>query len=161
MNDRRGTFYKRDPHGDIDKIFASLVAGALAVMQAEAKFISAERDFDKAQLNLRYCDIIAEIDGVVTRCNVNPGNNVSTGQGLMAVRSLDEIWVDANFKETQLRELRIGQAPVTEPCDVARGRWPVVTGAALRFFSLRSRLNAAWFVSDALTRSFGLAIKSV
>jgi multidrug resistance efflux pump len=51
----------------------------------------------------------AEIDGVVTRRNVNPGDQVRAGQGLMAVRSLTEIWVDANFKETQLRELRIGQ----------------------------------------------------
>jgi membrane fusion protein (multidrug efflux system) len=40
---------------------------------------------------------------------VNPGNNVHVGQSLMAVRSLTDIWVDANFKETQLRDLRIGQ----------------------------------------------------
>jgi hypothetical protein len=59
---------------------------------------------------LRYCDIVAEIDGVVTRRNVNPGNDVQVGQSLMAIRSLNEIWIDANFKETQLRDLRIGQA---------------------------------------------------
>src|SRR5262249_31609065 len=46
---------------------------------------------------------------IVTRRNVNPGNNVVVGQSLMAVRSLTEIWVDANFKETQLANLRIGQ----------------------------------------------------
>jgi membrane fusion protein (multidrug efflux system) len=46
---------------------------------------------------------------VVTRRNVNPGNNVQVGQSLMAIRSLSDIWVDANFKETQLRDLRIGQ----------------------------------------------------
>jgi membrane fusion protein, multidrug efflux system len=46
---------------------------------------------------------------VVTRRNVNPGDYVQVGQNLMAVRSLSEIWVDANFKETQLRDLRIGQ----------------------------------------------------
>jgi membrane fusion protein, multidrug efflux system len=40
---------------------------------------------------------------------VNPGNNVQAGQGLMAIRSLTEIWIDANFKETQLANLRIGQ----------------------------------------------------
>ena len=84
-------FSKRDPHGDIDKIFAALVPGAPAVKQAEAKLESAKRDLDQAELNLRYCKIIAEIDGVVTRRNVNPGNNVLTGQGLMAIRSLDEI----------------------------------------------------------------------
>jgi membrane fusion protein (multidrug efflux system) len=102
-------FYKRDAQGDIDKIFAAIVPGAPAVKQAEAKLKSAERDLDQAELNLRYCEIIAEIDGVVTRRNVNPGNNVLAGQGLMAIRSLTEIWIDANFKETQLSDLRIGQ----------------------------------------------------
>ena len=62
-----------------------------------------------AELDLRYCDVVAEIDGVVTRRNVNPGNDVEVAQSLMAIRSLSEIWVDANFKETQLRDLRIGQ----------------------------------------------------
>ena len=46
---------------------------------------------------------------MVTRRNVNPGNNVAVGQNLMVVRSLTEIWIDANFKETQLADLRIGQ----------------------------------------------------
>ena len=96
--------------GDIDRIFAQLTAAAPAVKQAEAKLESAKRDLAQAELDLRYCDIVAEIDGVVTRRNVNPGNYVQVGQNLMAVRSLDEIWVDANFKETQLRDLRIGQS---------------------------------------------------
>src|SRR6202023_1902323 len=85
-------------------------ADAPAVKQAQAKLESANRDLVQAELNLRYCDIVSEIDGVVTRRNVNPGNNVQVGQNLMAIRSLDEIWIDANFKETQLRDLRIGQA---------------------------------------------------
>ena len=82
---------------------------APAVKQAEAKLLQARRDLDQAELNLRYCDVVSEIDGVVTRRNVNPGNNVQAGQSLMAVRSLTEIWIDANFKETQLADLRIGQ----------------------------------------------------
>lgn len=102
-------FEKRDSQGDVDQIFARLVPGAPAVKEAEAKLESAERDLDQAELNLRYCEINAEIDGVIARRNVNPGNNVLAGQGLMALRSLREIWVDANFKETQLRDLRIGQ----------------------------------------------------
>jgi membrane fusion protein, multidrug efflux system len=95
--------------GDVDRTLAGLTAGAPAVKQAEAKVESANRDLTEAELNLRYCDIVAEIDGAVTRRNVNPGNNVQVGQNLMAIRSLNEIWVDANFKETQLRDLRIGQ----------------------------------------------------
>ena len=47
--------------------------------------MQAQRDLDEANLNLRYCTIVAEIDGVVTRRNVNPGNNVQVGQSLMAV----------------------------------------------------------------------------
>ena len=82
---------------------------APAVRQAEAKLLQARRDLAQAELNLRYCDIVSEIDGVVTSRNVNPGNNVLPGQALMAVRSLTEIWIDANFKETQLADLRIGQ----------------------------------------------------
>ncbi len=97
-------------HGDIDRTLAGLTDNAPAVRQAEAKFESAKRDLVRAELNLRYCDVVAEIDGVVTRRNVNPGNNVQVGQSLMAIRSLNEIWVDANFKETQLRDLRIGQS---------------------------------------------------
>ena len=44
--------------------------------EAQAKLLQAERDLEQAKLNLRYCDVFAEIDGVVTRRNVNPGNNV-------------------------------------------------------------------------------------
>ncbi len=79
------------------------------VKQAEAQLLQAERNLDQAVLDLRYCDVVSEIDGVVTRREVNPGNNVVVGQSMMAVRSLTEIWIDANFKETQLARLRIGQ----------------------------------------------------
>jgi len=102
-------FYKRDPGGDINKIYADIIKNAPGLKQAEAQLERAQRDLDEAKLNLRYCTVVSEIDGVVTRRNVNPGNNVQVGQSLMAVRSLRDIWVDANFKETQLRNLRIGQ----------------------------------------------------
>jgi membrane fusion protein, multidrug efflux system len=102
-------FYKRDPGGDIDKIYAEIIKTAPAIKQAQTKLEEAERDLDLANLDLRYCTIVAEIDGVITRRNVNPGNHVQVGESLMAIRSLRDIWVDANFKETQLRDLRIGQ----------------------------------------------------
>ncbi len=102
-------FYKRDPGGDIDRIYADIIKNAPATKQAEAALIQAQRDLDQAKLDLRYCHILAEIDGVVTRRNVNPGNHVQVGQSLMAIRSLSDIWIDANFKETQLHDLRIGQ----------------------------------------------------
>lgn len=102
-------FYRRDPSGDLDRIYAVILKNAPSLKQAETNLMQAQRDLDQAKLNLRYCTVFAEIDGVITRRNVNPGNNVQVGQSLMAIRSLRDIWVDANFKETQLRNLRIGQ----------------------------------------------------
>jgi membrane fusion protein (multidrug efflux system) len=102
-------FLQRDPEGNIDRIYAKIIKEAPALEQAKAKVLQAERDLKQALLNLSYCQVRAEIDGVVTRRNVNPGNNVQGGQSLMAIRSLTEIWIDANFKETQLADLRIGQ----------------------------------------------------
>jgi membrane fusion protein, multidrug efflux system len=102
-------FYKRDPGGDIDRIYADIIKNAPDLKRAQASLLQTQRDLDQAKLDLRYCTIVAEIDGVVTRRNVNPGNNVQVGQSLMALRSLRDIWVDANFKETQIRDLRIGQ----------------------------------------------------
>jgi membrane fusion protein (multidrug efflux system) len=102
-------FRKLDPDGDLDRLIAKLIPLAPAVKQVEARLLQARRDLDQVELNLRYCDIVSDIDGVVISRNVNPGNYVQVGQQLMAVRSVTEIWIDANFKETQLEPLRIGQ----------------------------------------------------
>ena len=102
-------FRKLDKDGDLDRILHDLIAKAPAVVQAKAQLEQARHDLEQAELNLRYCDVVSEIDGVVTSRNVNPGNGVQAGQSLMAVRSVAEIWIDANFKETQLADLRIGQ----------------------------------------------------
>jgi membrane fusion protein, multidrug efflux system len=107
-NQAREDFYKQ-AKGNLDDIMANLVRKAPVVKQAAAKLLQAQADLDNALLNLRYCDIVSEIDGVVTTRTVNPGNNVSVGQSLMAVRSLTQIWINGNFKETQLEYLRIGQ----------------------------------------------------
>ncbi len=110
-----------EKEGDVNSTFARLAADAPDVKQAEAKLEVAKRDLAQAQLDLRYCDVVAEIDGVITRRNANPGDNVQVGQSLMAIRSLNEIWVDANFKETELGDLRIGQ-PVDLYVDMYGGR---------------------------------------
>ncbi len=102
-------FYQRDPSGNIDTILDQVLKVAPDVLQAEAKLTEAHANLHQAELNLSYCDVVADIDGVVTSRNVNPGNHVVAGEQLMALRSLTEIWVDANFKETQLAKLRIGQ----------------------------------------------------
>jgi membrane fusion protein (multidrug efflux system) len=102
-------FRRFDKEGDIDRILRNLLPKVPSVLQANAALEQARHDLEQAELNLRYCDIVSEIDGVVTSRNVNPGNDVQFGQSLMAVRSVNEIWIDANFKETQLADLRIGQ----------------------------------------------------
>jgi membrane fusion protein (multidrug efflux system) len=106
-------FKRRLPSGNINEIFEQLVKTAPATVQAEAAVKQAEEDLRQAELNLSYTNIVAEISGVVNRRNVNPGNNVMVGQSLMAVRSESDLWIDANFKETQIADIRIGQ-----PADV-------------------------------------------
>jgi membrane fusion protein, multidrug efflux system len=62
-----------------------------------------------AELNLGYTKISAPSDGYVTRKSVESGNQVQAGQPLMAVTALDDIWVVANYKETQLKNVKRGQ----------------------------------------------------
>ncbi|GAA4435962.1 efflux RND transporter periplasmic adaptor subunit [Bremerella cremea] len=101
-------FHDEDPVAE-DQFLTKLIDEAPAIQQAEAQLLEARRNLERAQLDLKYCTIVSEIDGIVTRRNVNPGNYVQPGESVMAVRSLREIWINANFKETQLADLRIGQ----------------------------------------------------
>ena len=71
----------------------------------------------QAWLNLQRAAIVAPIDGYVAKRSVQLGQRVQPGGALMAVIPLDQVWVDANFKETQLRDLRLGQ-PVKLHADV-------------------------------------------
>ena len=102
-------FHRRDPTGNEDQIYAEIVKNAPTLKLAETNVVQTQSDLDQAELNLSYCTVYAEIDGVITRRDVNPGDNLQAGQSVMAIRSLRDIWIDANFKETQLRKLRIGQ----------------------------------------------------
>lgn len=70
-----------------------------------------------AWLDVQRTHIVAPVDGYVGKRNAELGQNVQAGQALMAVVPLHAVWVDANFKETQLRELRLGQ-PVTLHADL-------------------------------------------
>ncbi len=63
---------------------------------------------EQAELNLSYCTIVAPVSGIVGKKTVESGANVSPGQQLMAVVALDDIWVTAAFKETQLRLMQPG-----------------------------------------------------
>ena len=74
-----------------------------------AKVEQARAALEAAQLNLSYCNIVAPVDGVATHKSVEPGQIVQQGQGLLVVVPLNDTWVTANFKETQLKNMRPGQ----------------------------------------------------
>jgi len=76
-----------------------------AIAQVEQKRAA----FNQAKLNLSYCAINAPFDGIVGKKTVEVGHNIAAGQQLMALVPLDDLWVTANFKETQLRAMRSGQ----------------------------------------------------
>jgi len=80
--------------------------------QAAAQVEQAKSQLEQAKLNLSYTKIVAPVAGIVTRKSVEVNQNVSVGQNLMTLVSLDDIWITANFKETQLREMRAGQSAV-------------------------------------------------
>src|SRR5665213_656557 len=86
----------------------------IAIQDATVKSRQATADrqqtmLDEALLNLSYTKIFAPIDGVVGEKNAEPGQQVSKGQQLMVDIPLNDLWVTANFKETQLRSMRPGQ----------------------------------------------------
>ncbi|MGA2021000.1 MAG: HlyD family secretion protein, partial [Candidatus Sulfotelmatobacter sp.] len=87
---------------------------------AEAQVLQKKAALDQAQLNLQYTRITAPVAGIVSDRTVEVGQNVAPGQELMKVIPLNDVWITANFKETQLREMKVGQ-PVTIEVD-AYGR---------------------------------------
>jgi membrane fusion protein, multidrug efflux system len=89
--------------------------GPQQVASTRARALSAEADvqekqaaLEQAELNLQYTKIIAPVDGVVSK-SVEVGMNVQPGQQLLTIVPLNDVWVTANFKETQLKYMRPGQ----------------------------------------------------
>ncbi|HLY40400.1 MAG TPA: HlyD family secretion protein [Terracidiphilus sp.] len=78
--------------------------------QAEAQVQQAQAQLDQAKLNMSYTKIVAPAAGIITRKSVEINQNVSVGQNLLTLVSLEDIWVTANFKETQLRHMGENQA---------------------------------------------------
>jgi membrane fusion protein, multidrug efflux system len=76
---------------------------------SEALVLQKRAIVEQARLNLSYCTIVAPVDGIIEKKTVEVGSNVSPGQELMALVPLDDIWITANFKETQLHHMKAGQ----------------------------------------------------
>ncbi len=89
--------------------------------QAAAQVEQAKATLAQARLNLSYTRIVAPVDGIITRKSAEVGQNVSIGQNMTTLVSLDDVWITANFKETQLHYMATGQ-PVTISVDAYGGR---------------------------------------
>jgi len=113
--------------------------------QAEAQVKQAQAQLDQARLNLSYTKIVAPTDGIVTRKSVEINQNVGVGQNLLTLVSLEDIWVTANFKETQLRHMAAGQ-PVEIRVDATgkdyKGKVTQIGGATGSVLSLFPPENA-------------------
>jgi len=112
---------------------------------ATADVQRAQAAVDQAQLNLQYTKIVAPVDGVLSKRNVEPGQVVQAGQPLFSIVNLDDIWVTANFKETQLRNMRPGQKAeisVDAYGRSFRGTVESIAGASGARFSLLPPENA-------------------
>lgn len=79
------------------------------IKSQQANAEAAQAAFEKANLNLRYGRIVAPVSGVVTQRSAEPGERVSSGQQLFMIVETDDLWVTANFKETQLEHMHPGQ----------------------------------------------------
>jgi membrane fusion protein, multidrug efflux system len=90
---------------------ASLLSAQAAVTTAQANVATAQTDVETAKIQVGYTTIVAPTDGLITRKNLEVGMYVTAGQPLFAIVPTD-VWVTANFKETQLDHMRVGQ-PVT------------------------------------------------
>jgi membrane fusion protein, multidrug efflux system len=88
---------------------AAVAAAARVIGQAEAAVQAAQAALDQANLNLSYTKIYAPANGIVGRRTVELGSRIEPGQTLMFVTETDDIWVTADFKETQLARMHRGE----------------------------------------------------
>ncbi len=100
---------------------ASLASLASSLETIKAAIKSAEASVENARLNLRYTSLVSPGGGYVTRKNVEVGNYVTVGQPVMALVANGELWVVANYKETQIEHMRVSD-PVEIMVDTYKGR---------------------------------------
>ena len=75
----------------------------------EAGFASAQAQQQQAELNLSYTKIYAPVSGIVNEKTVEVGEQVSPGEQMMVISQIDDVWITANFKETEIKKMRAGQ----------------------------------------------------
>ncbi len=135
----------------------AIVAGSqaneqnVAIKQAEVAVAQAtvqqrRSDLDYANLQLEYMVIRASVAGIIAKSNAEIGQVVQAGRPLMAIVPLDDVWVEANFKETQLRQMRPGQKATLKvdayPGDEFEGSIESISPGTGAVFSLLPPENA-------------------
>ena len=121
----------------------SVIRSRAEAAQAQAQQKKAE--LEQAMLNLQYTRLVAPVNGIVSNRTVEVGQNVQIGQELMKIINLDDIWVTANFKESQLRYMRPGQASTISVDAYGKkynGHVESIAGASGALFSLLPPENA-------------------
>jgi len=122
-----------------------VVAQSARAKQAQAQVQQAQAQLDQAKLNLSYTKIVAPAAGIITRKSVEINQNVSSGQNLLTLVSLEDLWITANFKETQLRHMSAEQ-PVEISVDATgkkyHGKVTQIGGATGSVLSLFPPENA-------------------
>jgi membrane fusion protein (multidrug efflux system) len=136
----RGLVVQRQAQIDAAHTAPEQIANARAKSQsASGQQQQARADLHTAQLNLSYTKIYAPVTGVIGRKTVELGHRVQPGQSLLVIVPLDDIWITANFKETQLKHMIPGQ-PVNVHVDTFdrdyNGTIENLPGAAGPLFSL-------------------------
>jgi membrane fusion protein (multidrug efflux system) len=114
-------------------------------LSAQASADRKKTDLQQAELNLQYTKIVAPVSGIVSNRTVEVGQNVQTGQEMMKIIPLEDIWVTANFKETQLRNIKAGQGAeivVDANGKKYKGHVDSIAGASGARFSLLPPENA-------------------
>jgi membrane fusion protein (multidrug efflux system) len=101
-------------HQQLDTTLARIEGTTIAT---HPEVLAASAKYRDAALALRRTTIVAPVGGVIAKRGVQVGQRVAAGAPLMALVRLDDVWVDANFKEGQLKNVRIGQ-PVTVRSDL-------------------------------------------
>jgi membrane fusion protein (multidrug efflux system) len=91
------------------------------VKQMDGNLKKSAAQLQEAQLNLSYTTIVAPADGVIGQRQLEVGQRVQTGQLLLTVVPLNDLWITADFKETQLRKMHVGQ-PVNIKLDSYEGK---------------------------------------
>lgn len=133
------------PVQDLDQRLAVGKSQAAEVQAAGANVRAAQAAVDQARLDLDYTRIAAPVAGIIGQKSVNVGDRIQAAQALLAIVQVDNLWVTANFKETQLRRMHPGQhanVHVDALDETFRGHVESLPGASGARFSLFPPENA-------------------